>query len=254
MKKLLRTFPLLFITLLFACADTGNNEEIDLILKYNPGDTQTITYRESATSKLVELKNEMQILFKVSSIDPDGSTYHFEVDLLEVSTESGKGDDMESYNSKQDFTQMNSEQRLMHIEFKPYLQNLLTISIDKKGHVVEPFELLTDMPLHENEPLIEMSQVQIPFPDHKVSEGSKWSSSFDRDDLIPVHRDSEFTVEEISADEIIISVESEIESMVGPNTMTGKYILNRENCQLKSANLEMPSMMGGKISYRITAE
>ncbi len=244
--KLIKQFTFLITIALFSSC-TQNNEEIVLELKYNIGDEQIIvSSTETSNNSSMSFKSGMEINFIVS--DYTENEYTFTSDVLRVKSEIIMGDDIEKYDSDKDETQMTSDEKSMHLEFKDVLDSKFNISIDNLGNITKPFRYM-DGEIVENT-IIDMSNVQLIFPEYKVKVGTEWKGER-INSLTGQNISSTYKIKSITAKEIEISVNSIVAEMSGvlsENRVSGTYVLDKTSCTLIKGTLEMNLQMGGSLT------
>lgn len=244
--KLRKQISLFIITtLILSC--NKNTEEVELNLAYNVGDKQTIvSTTETSRGALMSLKNTMETVFEVISIE--NKDINFKVNVARVMTEMKMGDEFEKYDSNKDKASMTSDEKSMHEEYLTILEPNFNIIINNKGDVVKSFHYEDGRIM--NEPVVDIKNYFLSLPEGKVSEGSTWESEKlnPRTNQITT---STHTIKTITTDEIIISVKSEIPSitaLLDKNTASGNYILDKTTCKLKKGSLKMNLQTGGSVT------
>ena len=232
----------LFTFLILASSCAQNSEEIQLKLDRKVGDKQTIvSATETSSGAMLSIKNTMEVSFEVSAYN--GSVYTLTSNLLRIKSETKMGDDIENYDSDKEESSMSFSESSMHSEFKTLLDSTFLISIDNKGNVVKSFHSQNG-DLVES-PIVDMSNIQIIFPDTKVKVGSKWENE-KTNPLTTQLTKTTYTIKDINDQEIIISVRATIagfSSLMGDSKVTGEYILERKTCNLIKGFLEMNSSL-----------
>lgn len=239
-----------FLVLIASCSQ--NTEEIILKLDKKVGDEQIIvSSTETSRGALMSMNNNIEVLFKVS--EHQGNMYTLTSDVLAIKTEIKMGDDVESYDSKKEESKMTNDERSMHAEFKDILDSEFTISMDERGNIVKPFHYANGNIVEG--PIVDMSNIQIVFPETKVKVGTTWENE-KTNPLTAQKTKSIYKIKNITDKEIIISVSSTITGISGllnENKATGEYILDKKTCNLIKGTLEMNLQAGGKVknSYYI---
>jgi hypothetical protein len=237
-------------TTLTACNSSSSDEKIDLQLNLKKGDEHIIVSETTTEGNSMDVKNIMAIKFRVDSVAEN--EFFLTANVMRIQSEMKMGEDSESYDSQKDPATMTSGERSMHREFAALLESPLTISIDKKGKVVKPFKFTNgETP---EEPPIDMSAVQIPFPDHAVKSGDEWTSERPTP-LTSTTTKVTYKIKEIAKDKIIVKVEAAIAGVNGlleDNKAEGEYVLDRASGRLLSSTMEMKlKSAGGKVIYKI---
>lgn len=224
-----------------------NTEQIELKLNNNIGDKQTIvSTTETSRGSLMSLKNVMETEFEVTSIKNEA--INFKTNVARIMTEMKMSNEVEKYDSNKSVSSMNNDQREMHNDFKDILDAQFHLIIDTKGKVVKSFHF-EDGRLY-NEPVIDIKNYFLSFPNGKVGIGSTWTDEKDNAVTGQITK-STYTIDAITASEIIISIRSEIPGitgMLGANTATGNYTLDKATCKLIKGTLNMDLQTGGSVT------
>lgn len=250
--KLVTPISFFVITLLFlSCSQTAENTEtIDLKLLYKIGDQQTIVSAiETKGNSMMSMSNEMEATFTVTSIEEEIG-YTFMTDVIAIRSKTKMGNEVESYDSQKKEANMTADEKSIHTEFKKALDINYKISIDEKGRITKPFS-------HEDGELtsgsiLDMNNIQLTFPDKKVSVGSEWEDE-KVNDLTMQKIVSNYKIKKITNDKIIITVKSKIpaiSTVLKANEAIGEYELDKATCNLIKGQKEMKLAQGGKVIYR----
>ncbi len=244
--KLIKQVSILAVIILFSSC-SQNKEEINLVLQKNVGDKQTIvSTTETSSGALMSLKSTTEIDFTVS--EANDTVYTLTADVLRMVYETKMGNEIENYDSDKKESEMTSDEKFMHSEFKDILDSEFEISIDNKGNISEPFHYLNG---DAAESPVDMSNIQIIFPETKVKVGSIWENER-TNPLTSSKNKAAYRIMDISDKEITIAVSLIISESLGgllkENKATGEYILDRKTCNLIKGNLEMNLQTGGKVT------
>ena len=246
MKTLKPLLVILVTSFFISCSQ--NNEEIDLKLSPKVGEQQTIVCQVATTgNEQMSMKSTMVVRFKVASKD-DQNVFTFHTDLRYIKTETKMFGEVEKYDSTKDESLMTTDEKSMHEEFKNALASNFEIRIDEKGNIVEPFRAIDGNP--STEALVDMSNIQLVFPNEKVKVGSEWKNE-KTNPMTEQLTKSTYTIKDITENEIIISVAAEIDGvsgLLGKSKVEGEYILNKKDCTLIKGTLAMDLQMGGKVT------
>ncbi|HEX7844639.1 MAG TPA: DUF6263 family protein [Chitinophagaceae bacterium] len=247
-KNARKIFLLSAVAALSACSSNSNKEKISLELKLTPGEKQTIISRvETNGGPMMQINNSIVTDFEVVGIDSQ-NLYRLVADIKQISTETKIEGQTESYDSERDEADMTSDQKSMHAEFKDILNSTFTLSLNKKGTIVNPFEYSDGRPV--TAPIVDMDNIQLVFPDKKVAVGDSWEK--ERNNSLTGQKiKSVYTIKDISGRQITIKVRSTISglsSLLQETKTIGQYILDKETCKLKKATIESNAQMGGKIT------
>lgn len=194
----------------------------------------------------MSLKNVMETEFEVTSIKNEA--INFKTNVARIMTEMKMSNEVEKYDSNKSVSSMNNDQREMHNDFKDILDAQFHLIIDTKGKVVKSFHF-EDGRLY-NEPVIDIKNYFLSFPNGKVGIGSTWTDEKDNAVTGQITK-STYTIDAITASEIIISIRSEIPGitgMLGANTATGNYTLDKATCKLIKGTLNMDLQTGGSVT------
>ncbi|WP_299111317.1 hypothetical protein [uncultured Winogradskyella sp.] len=243
----LKTLARLIIVIFFVLSCSKNSEQIELKLSYDIGDKQTITSTtETSKGTLMSIKNVMETDFEVTSIENNEITFKTRVNR--IITEMKMDNEIEKYDSNKDISSMTGEEKSMHSEYQDILDAKLNIIIDDKGKVTKSFH-------HDdgnlfNEPVVDIRHYFLSFPDNKVGVGSIWQNE-NTNPITNQKTKSTYKIEDITNKEIIISIDLKIAGMpglLGDNSATGHYVLNRASCKLIKGALEMDLQTGGSVT------
>jgi hypothetical protein len=246
MKKInsmaLTIFALLFIS---ACGDNQKKEpgeKIKLQLNYPAGFEQVIVFDMSNTgSPILNMQNITEVKFRLDSVI-DNKTYSFDVNVLRISSmvkSDGKTENYDSGKGDKDPS------------FDPYLENPLTIQIGRNGKVVQPFQFAGSQ--RKAEDILDMTKVQIPFPEKEIAVGDTWQSE-SANDLTSTTMQTTYELKEVTADEIKIEMTAALKdppSYIGIGKLNGEYILDRKTNKLKQGKFESTLKTGGQMMVRI---
>ncbi len=244
--KLIKQLSILTFTILFSSC-TQNNEEINLRIDKKVGDEQIIiSTTETSRGSLMRIKNVIELNLKVSDLNEN--SYNFTTDILRIKSETKMAGEVESYDSDKKESEMTNDEREMHSEFKSILDSKFGISIDDKGNIIKPFYDLNGSIIET--PIVDMSNIQIIFPEFKVKVGTKWESE-KTNPITSQKTKTTYKIKDISDKEITISVNSiisGISGLLGENEAIGEYKLDKQSCALIKGTLEMNLQGGGKVT------
>lgn len=245
MKTLRLLFFFFAISFFISCSQ--NKEEIDLKFCPKVGDQLTFVCQVvTSGNEEMSMKSIIVVRFKVASKDNE-NVYTLTSNIRNIKSETKMFGAVEKYDSTKDESLMSNEERSMHQEFKNALASTFEIRIDEKGNVVEPFHAIDGNPSTAD--IIEMNNIQLVFPKEKVKVGSEWKN----EKTIPLFEQilkSTYTIKDITENEVIISVDAEIDGaseLFGKSKVDGEYILNKKDGTLIKGTLEMDLQMGGKV-------
>jgi len=251
----MKFFNLIVSLALICCLSNcgeSNNQEIELVLEQNVGEKYTVVSEtEAGDGSNMSINYSMEILIEVKDLEDD--IYNYDVEILRIKSDTKMFGEVESYDSSKSESEMTEEELLAHSDFKQYLGEKFDLSMDKKGNITSPFSYKNGRQLEA--PLVDMNNIQITFPKTKVKVGSTWSAD-NVNELTSQTIKTTYELISISSSEITIATTSDIPGMGGmldSNQATGKYILNRDNCKLKSGTMTMNMQTGGKavLTYKV---
>lgn len=243
--KLLRHSTLALVAFFLVACGSSNSESISLKLNLQKGNKHTITTgMETSMGALMSVKMETAMSFEVTDVVGNGEAFAFNTKVLSIKSNTKSGDDVESYDSNKPVSEMSFDESSMHSEFEDVLNSTLTLSIGQNGEITEPFSI-NGTPLPSDP--IDMSNVQLIFPDEALQEGSTWSHET-TNPLVGTKRNSTYTLRKIGDSELTISVDAK-GGITGDQKINGEYILDRQTGLLKKGHLTMKLMNGGSVTY-----
>jgi len=228
------------VIFLFGCS--GTTESIELRLNYPKGFQQTLVTKTTSNGKSMKMNNTIIIQMKLDSVDNIGS-YVFESNVLKIQFESEMYGEVEKYDSDKEESEMSASESSFHDEFKQLLDSSLSISINKKGKVVKPFQFsngkLSDA--------VDMSNIQIVFPEKAVKVGEKWTS--EKSNAFAETK-ATYSISEITRDKIIIEMNSIIKgTLLGNSKAKGEYVLDKLTMRVMKVKIEFDTNIAGRTIF-----
>jgi hypothetical protein len=221
--KLKYTLPI-FLAIAF-CGCKQNNESILLRLKYKKGEEKTFTLDQNASrTGAMDMHNQIVIAFLVDSVASNG-TYIMTARLKGIKMDSKAGEIVEHYDSHDKYTDMDENAQAMDKTLDAAFSAYYDISVDDRGNVVSPFKTSVvgaDAP-------IDMSEIQLIYPEHKVKVGDRWTGSR-KNKLLSTVNQYTYTVSDITPQRVIIKVNADIKgikALTGDMKAEGEYVIDK---------------------------
>lgn len=238
-KRVIRMVVITGMILISACGDK-QSDGIKLRLNYPEGFEQVIISeiitKGSFTS---DLENIIELKLKLDSVI-NHETYLFTARFLRMRSKMVSSAGTETYDS-------DKESSFPAID--RVLRSPLTIQINRRGMIVQPFQFAGSQ---ENAAsLIDMSIIQIVFPEREVKVGDTWKNESTSSGGVTKRT---FELKEVTDSEVKIAVTGSIKDAMGrtfSKKLKGEYRLDRKSNRLLEGKLESDLPAGGRFVYKI---
>ena len=238
----LKYVALTFVVLLggMGCRQKGRVPVL-LRLQYQKGDVFDIRYQTYATSddKGEPLKNEyIRMTYKVDSVYRNGQ-YGLSAKFVYVRADN-TWPIPEQYSSDKEEYKMGPTELAIHSKFKLIRDSVFTMIIDNMGRLVKPLSFANGSPVPKQFNPIDYEYCQVVFPKDSVVTGGDWNN----ETIDPVTKNKRiytYTLYSIKEAVMEIGVKCEFEGAASGEThyFTGEYIVDKDDQNLKSGQLEM---------------
>jgi hypothetical protein len=236
-----------FFALFICSCNTG--DKVLLRLELNANKRIDLKYRTSVFSDSengTPLRNEyIRMTMRVDRILPD-SSYQLKakVDFIRVIDPKLLGN--EEYTSDKDVTQLSAAGRQLDEQLTPVVDSLYQFAIDKQGKITQPISFAGGQEISPQYTLIDLNIFQPSFPANSVAVGEEWNIETDLPGTI-YKRKSTYQIENVYENTIQIKVDGNIDGELNDaKTFSGRYYLNKANCNLDSCRIEVKSKAGEK--------
>jgi len=216
--------------ILFLTSCGGSSEKVTLRLAPEKNTEFCITTSTEALGGAMDFSSGGKYCFTAEEIN--GSTIRFSVkaDLTQMDT----GDD--------DFFDEEILNELDLIDDETY-----SITLNEKGGIAENFTDQDGLPFTE---LVDMTNLQVQFPDQALGEGDSWEVD-QQPTLLGQPVKAIYKVEDIMEDRVVLAYTGKIGggSVLGAMTKTGEYVIDRKTGLVLNGSFESKLMTGGKAVF-----
>jgi hypothetical protein len=235
-------FAVIITIFLFSACSDKKSDGIRLRLNYPKGFEQVIISEITTSgSSISNIENIIEMNFKLDSVI-NNETYLFTARVLRMRSKMVTDAGTETYDS---------EKENSFPAFERLVRSDLTIQINRYGKVVQPFLFAGSQ--EKAGSVIDMSKIQLIFPDKELKVGDTWKSE-GKNELVSGLTRTTYELKEVTDTELKIKVIAKIEDgtgMLGDKQLKGEYILDRKTNRLKAGKLDTELSSGGKFVYKM---
>ncbi|WP_046743973.1 DUF6263 family protein [Kordia zhangzhouensis] len=252
--KVIRTV----ILVLFLTSCSKNSNKVSSSLNYEKGFTQTLVYEtKTSANEMGSFQESNEIQFTLDSITKD-SNYVFTGVLKRIKYESDMFGSQEGFDTeviKSISTKKLKESELeMYNEVKDYLDEEFTLLTDKYGKTIKE-AAFKNAPYRNASIVSQFSASPITFPKEPLTVGTTWNYETENPLLPSQKMVFKYTVDDITADKIMIDVAMTIDGIGGmlkATTANGTYEIDRTSKRFLSGERKMKLQTGGgTATYKV---
>ncbi|WP_140936793.1 DUF6263 family protein [Sphingobacterium lumbrici] len=234
-------------TLLLICFIISAHAQEKVLLRLAPQKGETKTYEMIMKSDIEDPQSiimDINMGFTMTATEVTSESITYESKYAKIRTDISAGMMTMSYDSEK--TAENQMEKMMASQFKPLLENTLSIVMDKKGKVVS-----MDFP-NVPEEAFDKGSIQgmsVSFPEHEIAIGESWSSEIELEQL-GAKGTTTNTLAEKTADGYRIAVSGTYTDANGNSigTATGYYVLDSKTFFTKTSNVAIEmDVQGSKV-------